>query len=183
MKRTADYSNTTKFSNKKSFNGKPVEAGKVLVPFRKETFNLPADSYIQDNFTTVHLGGFDYEIGFMPIFEECFASYMGEFWDEINDDLKIRRKGTSQPSVKNQILNANNPDHTDNELKIRMLAYFDKKNPLYAQIIRLSMSGMGIDDICTAIGLKPNRGRQEINNAHDAVCDYLKLRHHKKNRK
>ena len=69
------------------------------------------------------------------------------------------------------------------ELQIQLLAHFDRANPRYATIIRLSMQGMSIDDICIEINLKPSRGRQEINNAHDAVCEYLRLRHHKKNRK
>lgn len=239
MGRTADYSNTQKFSNKKSFNGKPIEPGKVLVPFRKEAFNLPTGSYIQDNFTTIHLGEFKYEIGFMPIYEGCYASYMKEFWDEINKDLEMRREGRcvigknadgtdklcpytrkckgcpnkgllerrnthrveiisldyeyegdgfdiediSTPSVEDQVLEKIDPEPTEDELKLQMLAHFDKTNPRYGQIIRLSLSGMSIDDICITIGLKSSRGRQEINNAHDAVCDYLKLRHHKKNRK
>ena len=90
---------------------------------------------------------------------------------------------TSTPSVEDQVLEKIDPEPTEDELKLQMLAHFDKTNPRYGQIIRLSLSGMSIDDICITIGLKSSRGRQEINNAHDAVCDYLKLRHHKKNRK
>lgn len=45
------------------------------------------------------------------------------------------------------------------------------------------MQGKSIDEICVEINLKPRRGRQEINNAHDAVCEYLRLRHYKKNHK
>ena len=86
-------------------------------------------------------------------------------------------------AVEDQVLEKIDPEPTEDELKLQMLAHFDKTNPRYGQIIRLSLSGMSIDDICITIGLKSSRGRQEINNAHDAVCDYLKLRHHKKNRK
>lgn len=68
------------------------------------------------------------------------------------------------------------------ELRVQLLAHFDKA-PRYAKIIRLSLQGVLIDDICVQINLKPSRYRQEINNAHDAVCEYLKLRHHKKNLK
>ena len=75
------------------------------------------------------------------------------------------------------------PEPTEEELKIGLLAYLDQENPLYAKIVRLSLLGISIDDICIEINLKPSRGRQEINNAHDAVCEYLRLRHHKKNRK
>ena len=38
MERKADYSNTQKYSNRKSFDGNPVPEGKVLVPFLKEKF-------------------------------------------------------------------------------------------------------------------------------------------------
>lgn len=239
MGRIADYSNTKKYSEKKSFDGKPAEEGKVLVPFRKDEMNLRAGEYIDDNFTTMHLGDFKFVVGFMPISECYFESYMKEFWDKINDELKARREGrciigknpdgtdklcpytrkckgcenkgllerrnthrveilsldyefdgkgfdiedTSQPSVEDQVLDRIDPEPTVDELKIQMLAHFDKTNPRYGQIIRLSLQGMSIDDICITIGLKPSRGRQEINNAHDAVCDFLKLRHHKKNRK
>ena len=93
MGKTADYSNTQKYSNRRSFDGKPVPTGKVLVPFRKELYGLRKSDYIQDNFTTMHLGEFRYEIGFMPIDEVLYASYMKGFWDEINEDMKMRREG------------------------------------------------------------------------------------------
>lgn len=239
MGRTANYSNTQKYSDKKSFDGKPVEPGKVLVPFRKETFNLPSGSYIQDNFTTMHFGEFKCVVGFMPIFEEFYASYMKEFWNEINKDLEMRREGrciigknpdgtdklcpnprrcknceykgvlerrnlkrveilslnfeyenegfdiedTNTQSVEEQVLDRMYPKPAEDELKVQLLAHFDKTNTRYSQIIRLELQGISIDDICINIGLKSSRGRQEINNAHDAVCDYLRLRHHKLNRK
>ena len=56
MARKADYSNIQKYSNRKSFDGNPVPEGKVLVPFLKEKFGLQKGDYIQDNFTTMHLG-------------------------------------------------------------------------------------------------------------------------------
>lgn len=215
MGRIANYSNTQKYSDKKSFDGKPVEEGKVLVPFKKEDMNLMPGEYIYDNFTTFHLGEFKIVVGFMAISEGYFASYMQEFWDKLcpytrkckgcqNKGLLERRnthrveiisldyeyegdgfdiEDTSTPSVEDQVLEKIDPEPTEDELKLQMLAHFDKTNPRYGQIIRLSLSGMSIDDICITIGLKSSRGRQEINNAHDAVCDYLKLRHHKKNRK
>ena len=239
MGRIANYSNTQKYSDKKSFDGKPVEEGKVLVPFKKEDMNLIPGEYIYDNFTTFHLGEFKIVVGFMAISEGYFASYMQEFWDKLTKELEARREGrcvigknadgtdklcpytrkckgcqnkgllerrnthrveiisldyeyeedgfdiedTSTPSVEDQVLEKIDPGPTEDELKLQMLAHFDKTNPRYGQIIRLSLSGMSIDDICIIIGLKSSRGRQEINNAHDAVCDYLKLRHHKKNRK
>lgn len=239
MSRKTDYTNTQKYINRKSFNGQPVPDGKVLVPFLKEKFGLQKCDYIQDNFTTMNLGEFSFEIGFMAISEEQYASYMKDFWAELNKDMEQRRedrcvigknpdgtkklcpstrrctrcpnKGllerynpkrveilsldyeydgetfdiedTSQPSVEDQVLNKLCPAPTERELKIQLLAHLDKANPRYAQIIRLKLQGKSIDEICVEINLKPSRGRQEINNAHDAVCEYLRLRHHKKNRK
>lgn len=148
MARKADYSNTQKYSNRKSFDGQPVPNGKVLVPFLKEKFGLQK-------------GDYDYE-------------YDGETFD-IED--------TSQPSVEYQVLDKLYLKPTEEELKIKLLAHFDKETPRYAKIIRLSPQGMSIDDICIEINLKSSRGRQEINNAHGAVCEYLRLRHCKKNRK
>ena len=239
MPKVADYSNTQKYSNRKSFDGQPIATGKVLVPFRKELYGLQKGDYIQDNFTTMHLYEFRFEIGFMTIEESRYAPYMKDFWNEINEDMKMRREGrciigknpdgtdklcpyskrckgcpekglhdrfnpnrveilsldyeygkedfynedTSQPSVEDQVLDKLCPEPTVDELKIGLLAHFDKENPRYAKIIRLSLQGMSIDDICVEINLKSSRGRQEINNAHDAVCEYLRLRHHKKNHK
>lgn len=239
MARKADYSNTQKYSNRKSFDGQPVPDGKVLVPFLKEKFGLQKGDYIQNNFTTMNLGEFSFEIGFMAISENQYASYMKYFWDELNKDMAMRREGrciigknpdgtkklcpstrhrtgcpnkgllerynpkrveilsldyeydgetfdiedTSQPSVEDLVLDKLCPAPTEEELEIQLLAHFDKANPRYAQIIRLKLLGKSIDEICVEINLKPSRGRQEINNAHDAVCEYLRLRHHKKNRK
>lgn len=239
MARKADYSNTQKYRNRKSFDGQPVPTGKVLVPFRIDLYNLKKNNYIDANCTTMHLGEFRYEIGFMPIDEILYASYMKGFWDEINEDMRIRREGrciigknpdgsdklcpytrrckgcpekglherynpyrmeilsldfeydgesfdiedTTQPSVEEQVLDKLCPESTEEELTIGLLAYLDQENSRYAKIVRLSLQGISIDNICIEINLKPSRGRQEINNAHDAVCEYLRLRHHKKNRK
>lgn len=183
MARKADYSNTQKYSNRKSFDGQPVPDSKVLVPFLKEKYGLQKGDYIQDNFTTMHLGQFTFEIGFMAISEDPYASYMKDFWDELNKDMEMRREGRciigKNPDGSDKLC----PEPTEEELKIRLLAHFDKENPRYAKIIRLSLQGMSIDDICIEINLKSSRGRKEINNAHDAVCEYLRLRHCKKNRK
>ena len=235
----ADYSNTQKYSNRKSFDGQPVPKGKVLVPFLKEKFSLQKGDYIQDNFTTMHLGEIPFEVGFMAIDEAQYASYMKNFWAEINAELEMRREGRciigknpdgtdklcpytrrckgcpnkgllnrynpkrveilsldyefdgekfdiedkSQPSVEDQVLDKLCPEPTEEELKIKLLSHFDKENPRYAKIIRLSLQGMSIDDICIEINLKSSRGRQEINNTHDAVCEYLRLRRCKKNHK
>ena len=93
MARNADYSNTQKYSNRKSFDGHPVPDSKVLVPFLKEKFGLQKGDYIQDNFTTMSLGEFSFEIGFMAISEEQYASYMKNFWAELNKDMEQRREG------------------------------------------------------------------------------------------
>ncbi len=239
MARKADYSNTHKYSNRRSFDGNPIPAGKVLVPFRIDMFGLKKEDYIDENCTTMRLGDFRYHIGFMAIDEAQYPTYMKDFWNEFNKDMEMHREGrciigkkpdgsdklcpytrrckecpnkglmerynpkrveilsldyeydgetfdiedTSQPSVEEQVLDKLCPEPTEEELKIKLLTHFDKENPRYAKIIRLSLQGMSIDDICIEINLKSSRGRQEINNAHDAVCEYLRLRHCKKNRK
>lgn len=239
MPKAADYSNAKKYSNRKSLDGQPIPTGKVLVPFRIDLFELKKDDYIDKNCTTMHLGEFSYHIGFMAIDEALYASYMKDFWNELNKDMEMRREGRciigtnpdgsiktcpytkrckgcpnkgllerynpkrveilsidyeydgqtfdfvdeSQPSVEDQVLDAICPGPTVEELKIQLLAHFNKVNPRYAQIVRLSLQGKSIDDICVEIKLKSSRGRQEINNAHDAVCKYLRLRQNKKNRK
>ena len=239
MARKADYSNTQKYSNRKSFDGNPVPEGKVLVPFLKEKFGLQKGDYIQDNFTTMHLGEIPFEVGFMAIDEAQYASYMKDFWAEINAELEMRREGRciigknpngtdklcpytrrckgcpnkglldrynpkrveilsldyefdgekfdiedkSQPSVEDQVLDKLCPEPTEEELKIKLLSHFDKENPRYAKIIRLSLQGMSIDDICIEINLKSSRGRQEINNTNVINGHYLRLRRCKKNHK
>lgn len=239
MGKTADYSNTQKYSNRRSFDGKPVPAGNVLVPFRIDLFDLKKDDYIDENCTTMRLSNFRYHIGFMAIDEAHYPTYMKDFWDELNKDMEMRREGrciigknsdcsdklcpytrrckgcpnkgllerynpnrieilsidyeydgetfdiedTTQPPLEDQVLDMLCPEPTMEELQVRLLAHFKKENPRYAKIIRLSLQGVPIDDICIQINLNPSLGRQEINNAHDAVCEYLKLRHHKKNRK
>lgn len=225
MARKANYSNTHKYDNRRSFDGRLVPAGKVLVPFRKELYEFWEEECVDANCSTMHLGEFRYEIGFMPIDEILYASYMKGFWDEINEDMEQRREGrcvvvknpdgtkklcpstrrctgcpnkgllercnpkrveilslnyeydgetfdiedTSQPSVEDQVLDKLCLEPTEEELEIQLLAHFDRENPRYAKIIRLSMQGMSIDDICIEINLKPSRGHQEINNAHDEI--------------
>ena len=89
MARKADYSNTQKYSNRRSFDGKPVPTGKVLVPFRIDLFDLKKKDYIDENCTTMRLGDFRYHIGFMAIDEAQYPSYMKGFWDELNKDMEV----------------------------------------------------------------------------------------------
>lgn len=64
-----------------------------------------------------------------------------------------------------------------------VIAHFEKENPRYATIIKLSWQNVPIEKICDAIGLKPSRGREEINNAYNALCDYLNLSAYKSKKK
>ncbi|GAA0797677.1 hypothetical protein GCM10008910_20740 [Faecalicatena orotica] len=66
-------------------------------------------------------------------------------------------------------------DLTEEELNTLVLAHFEQENPRYATIIKLSKQNLPIEEICEAIKLKPSRGREEINNAYNALCDYLNL--------
>lgn len=92
MARKADYSSTQKYSNRRLFNGQPVPDDKVFVPFLKEKFNLQKDDYIQDDFTAMHLEEFSFEIGFMSISKDPYASYMKDFWDELTKDMEMHRE-------------------------------------------------------------------------------------------
>ena len=93
MARKANYSNTHKYDNRRSFDGRPIPAGKVLVPFRKELYEFLEEECVDGNFTTMSLGEFSFEIGFMAISEEQYASYMKDFWAELNKDMEMRREG------------------------------------------------------------------------------------------
>ena len=235
MGKTADYSNTKKYSNNKSFDGAPVEDGKVLVPFLKDKFHLRSGEYIDGNFTTMHLGEFRYPIGFMTIREDKYAEYMRDFWDEVNKDMELRREGRCiigtnpdgtdkicpntrrckgcphkgllerhnkkrveilsldyefenegfdieddrYPSVEDQVIEEMCPEPTYEEVRDRAIAYIEAHNARHAQVIRLELEGKSIDEICIAIKLKPSRGREVINEANDALCDYLKAPHMK----
>lgn len=239
MAKQSNYSDTRKYQNHLSFDGSPIPAGKVLVPFRVDQYSFRSDEYIPENLTTWHLGEFRFRVGFMAINEKSFADYMKAFWTEINEEAKMNREGRCiigtkpdgsyklcphsrkctgcphkgqlprhnpqrvellsldyayedetfdiaderQPSVEDQVLDSICPDASEAELLEALLKYLDMRNPRYALIVRLLLQGISIDNICIEIKLKSSRGRQEINNAHDAVCDYLKLQHHKKNRK
>lgn len=195
MAKRADYSNTQKYSNRRSFDSKPVPTGKVLVPFRKELYGLRKNDYIQDNFTTIHLGEFRYEIGFMPIDEVLYTSYMKGFWDEINEDMKIRREG--------RCVIGKNPDGSDKLCPFTRHCtgcpekeLLERRNTYRVEILSLdyeydgeifdiedksqpSVEDQVLDKLCP----EPTEEELKINNAHDAVCEYLRLRHYKKNRK
>ncbi|MDE5931662.1 MAG: hypothetical protein K2H40_04155 [Lachnospiraceae bacterium] len=98
-----------------------------------------------------------------------------------NEEFDV--EDTNLTPVADQVINILEPEISVDELFDVVISHFEKKNPRYAQIFRLSREKMSIEDICVTIGLKPNRGRQEINNAYDALCDFLKLSYYKKNRK
>ncbi len=66
-------------------------------------------------------------------------------------------------------------DLTVDEYYTFVLSHFEKEHPRYAKIIKLSKQHVSIEEICNEIGLKPSRGREEINNAYNALCDYLGL--------
>lgn len=53
----------------------------------------------------MHLGEFSFEIGFMAISEDHYASYMKDFWNELNKDMEMRREG--------RCIIGKNPDGSD----------------------------------------------------------------------
>lgn len=105
MVHKADYSNTQKYSNRRSFDRQPLPTDKVLVPFCMDLYNLNKTDYIDTNCTTIHLGKFNYLIGFMAIDEHQYASYMKDFWADLNKDMEMRREG--------RCVTGKNPDGTD----------------------------------------------------------------------
>lgn len=237
MAKKKKFSNTQEFSNRRSFDGRPLLKGKVLVPFRKDTMNLPKGAYVQDNFITMHLGGFRFELGFMPIDENHFSDYMREYWDDINAELDAKRSGRCilryddcgypvvcsryhkcrdcpkkgtlkrfnpnrietisldfeydgecfdipddrQPSVEAQVLSRLEPDPelTLKELETEMFAYFDQEKPRYYSIMKMRLQGLTDKQIINKLGLSTGRGYEEIQNAYNAACDYLRLESYK----
>ena len=87
-------SDKTKYQNSKSYNGAPVPAGFVLVPMwiKRDLKHTMTDA-IDENFTTWHIGGFKFLIGFAPIEEDRFEAYMSDFWAQINAHLEKYRPG------------------------------------------------------------------------------------------
>ena len=83
------------------------------------------------------------------------------------------------PSVEDQVIEEMCPEPTYEEVRDRAIAYIEAHNARHAQVIRLELEGKSIDEICIAIKLKPSRGRDVINEANDALCDYLKAPHMK----
>lgn len=96
-----------------------------------------------------------------------------------DEDFDYPDKNTASPEE----IVCSGCDATSDEQYALIIAHFEKENPRYAEIIKLSKQKVSIEEICKAIGLKPSRGREEINNAHDALCDFLNLRYYKKNKK
>lgn len=78
-----------------------------------------------------------------------------------------------------QILDKMCPEPTYEEVRNRAIAYLEGQNARHAQIIKLELEGKSIDEICIAIKLQSSRGREVINEANDALCDYLKMPHMK----
>lgn len=70
-------------------------------------------------------------------------------------------------------------EESDEDLRARTFAHLEEKNARYAQIAKLEVEGKGIEEICIAIKLKSSRGREVINEANDALCDYIKMPHMK----
>ena len=111
MGRTDDHNTTEKFRNKRSFDGKPVEPGKVLVPFRKETFNLPTGTYIQDNFTVMYLGEFEYDRH-----DPNHVDIISLDFEYENEEFDI--EDTNTPSVEDQVIDAIEPEPMEDELQL-----------------------------------------------------------------
>lgn len=238
MEKVLSYNDPTKYCNRTSIDGKPLNSGEVLVPtWIQDGYKIPAEN--KKNLTTYHVGEFKFRIGFIPIQAEIFSTYMKGFWKEINDYVKERREGrcvighkangepiccpkskSCKGCTKKYNLPHYNPlkdkyqilsldyyyededfDYPDEKATLPedyvcigcepspdeqyafIIAHFKKENPRYAEIIQLSKQRVSIEDICKAINLKPSRGREEINNAYNALCDFLKLSCYKKNKK
>lgn len=93
MGKTVVYSNTQLYSNENTFDGNPIDAGKVKAPFAVDLYGLSSEDYVSENLKTWRFGKFKYKIGFMGINATCFKSYMHNFWKELNNDMEMRREG------------------------------------------------------------------------------------------
>lgn len=68
---------------------------------------------------------------------------------------------------------------TFDEVKTKALKHLEKKDARYAQVIRLELEGKTKKEIYTAINLHSSRGREVINEANDAICDFVLIPHMK----
>ena len=234
--KVSSFSN--KYSDHQSIDGRPLNVGEVLVPYWFQSgSSIPSEC--KERTTTWTLGEFKFLIGFMPIPESDYASYMKEFNQQLNDYMNLRREGRciigknpdgtdklcpnsrhckgcpekgtherynphrvkllsldflyedesfdyadeTQPSVEEQVLDALCPNPSDEEICIRLFDHLDSLNPQYSKIIKLTIEKKSVDEICVEINLKHSRGREVINGALDAVCDYFQHPHYRKNHK
>lgn len=84
----------SKYQNRRSYNGQAVPEGMVLAPvWFSKVMKQHDDSCIDGNFTTWKFCGVHFLIGFVPIEEDRFDSYMSYFWSEINEHLSQIRPG------------------------------------------------------------------------------------------
>lgn len=56
-----------------------------------------------------------------------------------------------------------------------VIAYFEKKHPRYATIIKMKKEQVPVEQIFEAIGVGQSRGYQELENAYNSLCDHLGL--------
>lgn len=92
MEKKRDLHTTQVYSNCRSFDGKPLERGKALVPFRTDAMELRKGDYVPDHLMTIQIDGFTFEIGFMAIDEAKYAVYMKEFQEELEVELSRMHK-------------------------------------------------------------------------------------------
>lgn len=181
--------NANKYYKEKAYDGSPLQPGEVLVPFWiKREFKEEFASIIDDNLTTFHIGGFRFLIGFAPIAEGSFESYMKLFWKEINTYLAGTRARTGSPasclsldeflddySFEIEDFNTPSPEEyylanceespSEDQLLGELLERLQAIKPRYAQIVEMLLDKFPVEKIFVELGLKPSRGYQEIANA------------------
>ena len=191
MPRHADYSNTHKYDDKKSFDGKPLAHGQYLAPFFIENYEeVRQMDYHRDSLETWHFSGIPVLVGFTPVTAEQFPITMKLFWSKVRSyiaslsgDPKVISYDKLLDDMANDGATGYDPGQVSSLENTTLLGIIiddlirevEQMNPRYGHILQLIKQqytkGEIVDVILEEYGLKKTQAYSEIKAAQKLAKD------------
>lgn len=171
----------------KSYDGREVEEGQVLVPQRVEPEFARDSGAVMDNLRTWTTAGVRYTVMFIPVSMDNAIAYWKLFWSDINVFLDERlgpgRRGRKVVSLDAMLEDGYLPVETESStesvamegiLLEELLAAVGKLNPLYGDVIRLGYQGMDRKGIVNALPVKKSQAYDVIRKCQEEAERWVK---------
>lgn len=177
---------STQVNNWKSFDGREVGAGEVLVPQLVTKEYARSIGAVMENLRTWTMAGVRFTVMFVPVpadmAGECRKTFNAEVNELLDEKLGPSRRGRCQVSLDALLEEGYLPDGAcpsaesivmEGILLDELISYVGKLNPLFGDVVRLGYQGIGRKEIVEGLPVKKSQGYEVYKKCREEVERWL----------